>query len=279
MDNLLVSIIIPTKNSSRTLESCLKSIKEQSYKNIETIVIDNSSNDNTKDISRKYTDKVFNYSPERSAQRNFGVKNSKGEYLLIIDSDMELSKDVVKSCVEKILLNKEIKSLVIPEESFGEGFWAQCKKLERSFYVGVDWMEAARFFDKEIYLEVKGYDEEMVSGEDWDLSQRFELLGKVGRIDNFIYHNEGNLSLLKTLKKKYYYASKFEKYKNTNLNKLKIKKQSSILERYKLFLSNFSKIIENPILWTGMIFMKTLEFGFGALGYLIKNIIQKLNFV
>ena len=82
MDNPLVSVIITTKNSSRTLETCLKSIKDQTYKNIELIVIDNNSIDNTKEIAKKYTNKVFNYGPERSAQRNFGAKQAKGEYLL-----------------------------------------------------------------------------------------------------------------------------------------------------------------------------------------------------
>jgi glycosyltransferase involved in cell wall biosynthesis len=60
MNNLLVSVIIPTYNSSRTLEKCLESIKNQSYKNIEIIVVDNNSKDNTKEIALKFTDKVFN---------------------------------------------------------------------------------------------------------------------------------------------------------------------------------------------------------------------------
>ena len=148
MNKSLVSIIIPTKNSSTTLGACLKSIKNQTYKNIELIVVDNNSTDETKVIAKKYTDKVFNKGPERSAQRNYGVKQSNGEYTLIIDSDMELSEKVVENCVKKIQSNTHIKAIIIPEESFGVGFWAQCKKLERSFYIGVDWIEAARFFEK-----------------------------------------------------------------------------------------------------------------------------------
>ena len=64
MDNPLVSVIVPTKNSSKTLEACLRSIKEQSYKNIEIIVVDNNSIDDTKESAKKYTDKVFNFGPE-----------------------------------------------------------------------------------------------------------------------------------------------------------------------------------------------------------------------
>jgi len=272
MDNPLVSIIVPTKNSSRTLEACLKSVKKQSYENIEIIVVDNSSTDNTKEIAQKYTHKVFNFGPERSAQRNYGVNNSQGLYVLIIDSDMELSEGVIINCVNKIVSDNNIVSIIIPEESFGEGFWAQCKKLERSFYIGVDWMEAARFFRKDIYQKLGGYNENMVSGEDWDLSQRVEIEGKVARINEYIYHNELKLSLVKVLGKKFYYAKQFKLYIDKNKNKNKTKNQAGVIQRYKLFFSQPSKLLQNPIVGLGMLFMKTLEFVFGGVGYLIGKI-------
>jgi len=278
MNNPLVSVIVPTKNSSKFLDACLASIKNQSYQNIELIVVDNNSMDDTKEIAKKYTGKVFNFGPERSAQRNFGVKNSNGEYVLIIDSDMELSKDVVKICVEKIKNDPIIKCLIIPEESFGEGFWAQCKKLERSFYVGVEWMEAARFFDRKVFDEMSGYDEKNTGTEDYDLPQRIERkYGKnaIDRIKNLIYHNEQKISLFKTCKKKFYYAQKLDSYASKEENSDRFKKQSSLFKRYYLFFSTPSKILKNPILWTGMIFMKTCEFEFGAIGYLIGKINYK----
>ena len=61
MENPLVSVIIPTYNSSRTLEKCLESIKNQTYKNIEIIVVDNNSTDNTKEIAKKFADKAINF--------------------------------------------------------------------------------------------------------------------------------------------------------------------------------------------------------------------------
>ncbi len=61
MENPLVSVIIPTYNSSRTLEKCLESIKNQTYKNVEIIVVDNNSTDNTKEIAKKYTGKAYNF--------------------------------------------------------------------------------------------------------------------------------------------------------------------------------------------------------------------------
>jgi glycosyltransferase involved in cell wall biosynthesis len=265
-DSPLVSVIVPTYNSSATLEACLQSIKAQSYTNIEVVVVDNNSKDDTKAVALKFTENVHNKGPERSAQRNYAVSIAKGEYVMIIDSDMELSEDVVADCVS-VLADSSIAGVIIPEESFGKGFWAQCKKLERSFYVGISWMEAARAFRKSVYEKAGGYDEKMISGEDWDLSQRVEEQGKIGRIDSFIFHNEGELKLIRTLKKKYYYAQKFASYQ-TNTKHSNVSMQTGPLTRYKLFFSKPGKLFANPVVGVGMLFMKTSEFSVGALGIL-----------
>jgi glycosyltransferase involved in cell wall biosynthesis len=262
----LVSIIVPTKNSSEFLESCLQSIKDQTYQAIELIVVDNNSTDTTQEIARRFTDKVFTKGPERSAQRNFGASQATGEYVVFIDSDMMLSREVIASCVIKASSNSNIAGIIIPEESFGVGFWAQCKKLERSFYVGVSWMEAARFFKKSVFDQVHGYNIEMVSGEDWDLSRRVEKIGKVARINDYIYHNEGQLRLLTLLKKKYYYAKKFSVYLKNSKDNSNIKNQTGIVKRFLIFFRQPLKLFRNPILGLGMLFMKISEFGVGGIG-------------
>ncbi len=271
----VVSIVIPTRDSAEYIENCLVSCQQQTYENIEIIVIDCYSEDKTKEIARKYTDKVFNFNKKgdhRSEQRNFGTERSSGKYVIIIDSDMKLSKNVVNLCVRKIKSDRKLKGVVIPEKSFGCGFWARCKKLEKSFYVGVDWMEAARFFDKKSFLESGGYDIEMTSGEDWDLSQRIEKIGKIDRISDFIYHNEGKISLLKTINRKFYYAGRIAKYANRSKNQEKVRKQMGIISRYKLFLFQPKKLFKNPVLGMGMLFLKTCEFGFGGMGYIFEKL-------
>ncbi len=271
-DSPLVSIIVPTLNSARTLEACLKSIIAQSYPATELIVVDNFSTDGTLDIAKRYATQTFQQGPERSPQRNFGVSRSNGKYVLIIDSDMELSPEVVASCVQVMEADPHVAAVIIPEESFGEGFWAQCKKLERSFYVGVDWMEAARFFRTDLYKKLGGYDERLISGEDWDLSQRAAAHGTIGRINAYIYHNEGRIGLLRTMKKKYYYAQHFAKYVTKSSNANSTKQQTSIASRYKLFFSHPKKLFKNPLVGLGMLFMKTCELGFGGLGLMITKI-------
>jgi len=78
----LVSVIVPTKNSADTIETCLKSIKNQTYPDIEIIVVDNYSEDRTADIAREYG-KVLLKSSERSKEgcpkrRLHGQKNLAG---------------------------------------------------------------------------------------------------------------------------------------------------------------------------------------------------------
>jgi glycosyltransferase involved in cell wall biosynthesis len=265
-NNPLVSVIVPSKNSSEFIENCLKSIKNQSYKNIEMVVIDNNSSDNTKEIAKKYTKFVFNKGPERSAQRNFGALKSSGKYFLFIDSDMELSKNVIRECVKK---SSKYNVLIIPEKSFGKGFWAKCKALERSFYLGIDWIESARFFEVNLFKEFKGYDLRNTGTEDFDLPQRIKnKYGResVGRVKSFIMHNEGSASLIRTLGKKYYYSKKLAVYKINN--ETYFKKQANIFSRYILFFRNPRKLFNKPEVGIGMLLMKTMEFIVGGIGYL-----------
>jgi glycosyltransferase involved in cell wall biosynthesis len=267
----LVSVIVPTKNSSVTLEACLKSIKEQTYHPIELIVVDNYSSDATREIARQFTDKVFVKGPERSAQRNYGAAIASGRYLLMVDSDMELDRKVVRACSDEVLGDPAVKGVVIPEESFGVGFWSRCKQLERSFYIGVPWIEAPRFFDKLAYEAIDGYNETLVSGEDWDLSKRIEEVGNIARIDEVIRHNEGRASLWKTLKKKYYYARHAKAYLARNPEKSNLFSQVGPIQRYRLFLSAPGKLFRRPFIGVAMLAMKTAEFASGGLGYVLSG--------
>src|SRR6266496_351514 len=264
MSGPLVSVIVTTRNNHETLEACLESIKRQTYIPLEIIIVDNNSTDNTKEIARRYTTHVYNKGPERSAQRNYAVTKSTGTYLLIIDSDMELGERVVRSCVDAVT-DTAAQAVIIPEESFGEGFWAQCKRLERSFYVGQDFIEAARFFERELFDQVGGYSEEMTGGEDWDLSRRMSAVAITTRSDQFIRHNEGRLYFGKTARKMYYYAQHAAAYFAKNPTKSVLTDQSGPLQRYKLFFSDPKKLFRDPLLGAGMLVLKTAEYTSGAL--------------
>lgn len=268
----VVSVVVTTKNEEKRLEALLDSLKAQTYPNIEIIVVDNNSIDSTKKIAVKYTERVFNCGPERSVQRNFGVLHSQGDYILILDADMELEPTVIEECVNVVQYDPELKALVIPEESFGQGYWAKCKWLERSCYIGDDAIEAARFFDKTVFVEFGGYDANLTGGEDWDLPCRIKKRYKIGRIQSLIRHNEGNLTLKKIFTKKYYYGGKMtnylKKHQQSPLN------QQTIYFLRPAFYRSWKHLLSHPIILLGMIFVLTLETVAGGSG-LISTLLFK----
>lgn len=267
MKNSFVSVIITTRNSGKTIRQLLISIKNQTYKPIEIIVIDNNSSDKTIAIAKTYTKMVFLKGPERSVQRNFGAKYAQGKYLLILDSDMKLSCNVVNECVEKLENNKKIKALIIPEKSFGKGFWAKTKAFERELNQGEDYFEAARFFSKKIFWESNGYDESLTGPEDWDLPQRITKKYKQARINNYIFHNEGCPTLWGLAKKKYYYGLSVHKYlEKQNIFPINTK---TVYFLRPAFYRNWQKILLNPLLSIGMFFMLVIETLGGGLGYIV----------
>lgn len=261
MKGPFISVVISTKNEESNLPFLLKSLRTQTYKKFEMLVVDNGSEDKTKSIAKKYGAKVFEKGFERSAQRNYGAKKSKGDWVLFLDADMILSERVLEDCAVKTQ-QKGLKAVVVPEKSIGQGFWAKCKSLERSFYEGVQWIEAARLYEKKVFVRLGGYDESLTGPEDFDLPQRLKERfnsDAIGRLSSYILHNEGNLSLNKTLKKKFYYGKKMSLYFAKAENKRYVAKQSSLLNRYFLFFSHPARLFATPMIGLGMLFMKTLE--------------------
>ena len=134
--------------------------------------------------------------------RKKGAKQASGEYLLHLDADMSLSSKVLESCIKEV--NKGYDALIIPEISYGEGYWAKVKTFERSMYIGDETIESARFVKTDVYNKIGGHNEKMVLSEDKDLDLRIRKAGfKIGRINAPIYHNEGNLSLKKIYRKSF----------------------------------------------------------------------------
>lgn len=260
MDRYLVSVIIPTYNSVSTLEKCLISIKNQTYKNVEIIVVDKFSTDDTTSIAKNYDAKIIVSSTSMSEARNIAAKNSRGKFIFSVDSDMILTENVVEECVKESIFSD---SIIIPEISFGDGFWAKCKSIEKQCYIGDENVESARFFKKEIFEYVNGYDKDLLFGEDKDIDLRIRENGfKIGRVVSFIRHDEQNINLWKTMKKKYRYGKTLERYRSKHPRHLS--KQSKLIRP--AYLRNWKLLIKNPVVSVGMFFMKSCEFmavGFG----------------
>lgn len=267
----LVSIIIPTKNSGSTLENCLISIKRQTYKHIEVIIVDGKSKDIEviKKLTNKYKCRLYTYVPrvkkglfDATKKRNYAVNKAKGAYIYHFDADMELTAGVIKEAVE--LCIKGFDAVIIPEDSFGEGKWAKAKNLERRFFWGDDTVESPRFFKKSVWNELGGYDEDIAGGgDDRDIHQRIlEHGNKVGRTKHMVMHNEGNLSLGYLLKKQFMYKREVLKY---------IRKRPSIaIQSYSpirpSYFTNWRLFVSRPQDSVNLFIMKTVEIAAGLGG-------------
>lgn len=106
----IISIIIPCYNSSHYLDKCLKSLINQSYTNIEIVLVDNGSEDNSLEICKTYQlhDKRIKVYTEtegnQGAARNLGIDKATGDYLMFVDSDDYVSSDfcqIALSSIEK----------------------------------------------------------------------------------------------------------------------------------------------------------------------------------
>jgi glycosyltransferase involved in cell wall biosynthesis len=251
----LVSVIVATHNSERTLDTCLESIQLQDYRPIELIVVDNKSTDETLSIANRRADVVETFGPERSAQRNYGVRISHGEYILFVDSDMKLSPSVVSECVLAIAAG-DASAIIIPEVSIGEGFLSECRALERSCYVGDDSIESARFFPARTFRDIGGYDEQLTAAEDRDLSIRVAAGVRLPRIQSHIIHDEGRLRLSAVLaKRRYYGATSIYYWRKHGRPELR---QMNLVIR-PAFVRNWRTFARHPVLGAGVLALKCLE--------------------
>ncbi len=267
--DLLVSIVIPTKNSAGFLESCLKHIRLQSYSKIEIIVVDGKSTDNVKELAMKYKCEFYTYIPkvkrgifDAPHKRNYGMGKAKGEYVYWLDADMELPKGLIMEAVN--LCKKGADAVILPEDSYGVGIWAKAKQLERRCYWGDDSVESPRFFKKSVWNSIGGFDLSLgAGGDDIDLTQKLlEKKYTIKRTKSTVRHNEGNLSITKLFKKRFMYGREMTNYLKkrpkswfSSYNPLK----GSYFKHWKLFL-------QNPLVTIAFIIMRTIEYFAGFLG-------------
>lgn len=200
--NIILSIIIPTHNSQNTIQTTLLSINNSDFryfKNIEVIIIDDKSKDRSlrkiKEIQSvlKYKLTVYplrkNYGPAKA--RNFGVKKSKGDYILFLDSDVELSKSTLRYAFE-FAKEKQVKAFT--------GIWHYRQKTNKffpNFKAMRDWVywfiereKYARYYlfstriagiEKKLFQKIGGFDEDFPQPtvEDIELTYRIEKEAKI----------------------------------------------------------------------------------------------------
>lgn len=253
-----ISVIVCTKNNENTIEQCLRSIVEQKLAYQELIVIDNHSTDQTREIAEKFTSQVLTCGPERSAQRNFGAKKAIGDFLLFIDSDMTIDAGLLTELNNLIQKNSAPFCVCIPEKTIAKGFWANCHKFERDFYlIGDPSVDAARCYSRKEFLDLGGFNEQISATEDWDMHDRF--IGKYPntlRTNTCMTHLDGKITFMDQMRKKRYYAKtgshRYILAKSRMVRKLPYPFRISVMKQPLRF-------VRHPIIGLGSIALKFSE--------------------
>ncbi len=262
----LVSVIVPSYNSGDTIARCLESIRLQTYPHVEIIVIDNNSSDKTSQIAKKFTKYVYIHGPERSAQINFGAAKARGKYLYRVDSDFILEPEVISQCVQTCE-KKHLDGIAVHNTSAeGLGFWADVRKFERNTYIDDDLIVAIRFFTKESWEFVGGFDETLYGPEDYDFHNRFVAARfRWGRIHGIERHLGEPKSLGDIWKKHYYYGKQMVSYFRKHQH-IAIRQFNPIRASYARHMSVF---LSHPIIFAGIIIMSIIKFTAGGLGFIV----------
>lgn len=200
----MISAIILTWNSQNYIKKCLDCLKISALKagqDLEVFVIDNGSKDGTLEILEEFQKKnnfinliKLNNNRGTTYSRNLGIRNSKGKYILIIDSDLELKEDTLNKLIKRISGSREIgiicPKLIYPngklQHSFKKFPTLQSKILKiLSFYF--PWLK--KFSDKnELYGEKKEefFPDYCISA-CWLIPQ--EIFKKIGFFDEKIFYS------------------------------------------------------------------------------------------
>ena len=207
MSNLpKVSVIIPTYNNSPLLEQALSSLFQQTYFYWEAIIVDDGSTDSTRQrveqlafeeprivyLNHNKVNQGANYC------RNLGINQAQGNYIVFLDSDDLLSKHCLKFRVELMENNSELDFGVFSCQLFQEKpgddnrLWnidTEEDDINRFLKMDVPWQTSSPIWRKDSLITLGGWDESLLSWQDWELHFRALIIGfkykKVDLIDCF----------------------------------------------------------------------------------------------
>jgi len=188
-----ISVIIPTYNRANFLTKAIESVLNQTLQPNEIIVIDDGSDDNTKEIIEAYPNIKYIYQDNSgvSSARNLGIKNAKSKWILFLDSDDFWHKDKLQIQVDYHNNNQDIyishtdetwirdnRVVNKPKKYKKEGGYLFYKSLTHT-NIGTSTI----MIKKSLFDEIGLYDESLVACEDFDLFLRVSKKYNFGYID------------------------------------------------------------------------------------------------
>lgn len=225
----MVSVIIPTYNRANTIKRAIDSVLNQTYSNIELIIVDDCSSDNTFEIINSYTDKnIRYYKLEKNSgacvARNKGIEMALGEYIAFQDSDDEWFKEKIEKQIKTIqatntdvtfcALNR-IDDVAINGEKIPNINMEEIKNITKEL-LKENFISTQTILGKKYVFENIKFDAALPRLQDWDLVIRVSKLYKISYLDEVLvnlYIQKDSISMNINKKVKAYQII-YEKYYN-----------------------------------------------------------------
>lgn len=190
MNQQLVSVIIPLYNSEEYISETIESILNQTYKNVEVIVVDDGSTDNSFSVAKRYESEVVHvyYQANQGAQvaRNFGFSVSKGKYIQYLDSDdylpphkIEGQVNVLEKCEEgtiaigPVFVDRGGERKVWPMPEIYHDFDCGFDMLVNLWYYFIPSLCIGSYLTPRFLIEKSGgWDESLLKNQDGDFFSR-----------------------------------------------------------------------------------------------------------
>ncbi len=257
-----VSVVVPVKDSIRTIEACLRSIRAQTWEPLELIVIDNFSTDGTWEVAQRFAHHAEQAGPERSAQRNLGVERASGPWILWIDADMELPPTIVERAMAAAV-DEEADGVFVPEVTVGDGYWTACRALERSCCIEEVLMQSPRLLRATTCAAPAGSSSPCRAPRMPSCASRMIGDGcRLAWIPDLIVHDEGRMSLGFIVSKRYYYGRGLKRYKAEHPGALSAQAGSAV----GAYRRHWRRLAAKPAVAAGVVFMRAGEFGAYGVG-------------
>lgn len=239
MNKPLISVVVPVYNVEQYLKKCLDSIIKQKYNNLEIIIVNDGSTDNSQKICQEYVKKdkriklITQKNQGLSAARNTGIDNAHGKYISFVDSDDYLDLEFINELYNTIIENKsDISACDFWYVNINEKTWT-LKNKENKKFSNIDALKD--IFSGNQETEIMTWNKLYKK----DLFDKNNIYFPVGKLheDNFttykLYYYANSISL--TDKKLYYYLQRNNSIMGEKFNSKRLDILTAIEEVYDFF--------------------------------------------